>query len=156
MTSAMSAAARLKSPRRAAFWAAFSLISSSCVRLPSTFRFFGSFFSSAFPIGRGRIGNFSGSCATTVPGTGTSAPTMAGASGGGGGGIAGSLAPPGPGVVRVAGMTGGTVCDSGVSANFGAGSEVLTAGRIETGGGVIFGAGAGCQVFAGSTALSFI
>ena len=67
MTSAMSAAARLKSPSRAAFWAAFSLISSSCDRLPSTFRFFGSFFSSAFPIGRGRIGNFSGSCATTVP-----------------------------------------------------------------------------------------
>jgi hypothetical protein len=63
----MSAAARLKSPSRAAFWAAFSFISSSCDSVPRIFRFFGgvSFlspgFSSALPTGRGRIGSFSGS-----------------------------------------------------------------------------------------------
>src|SRR5262245_50110916 len=97
MTSAMSAAARLKSRSRAAFCAAFSLISSSCDNVPMIFRFLGgaSFLSLSPGVSTtfGGMVSFSGSWTRRLPGRRPSSTREAGTTLPGGGGIGGSRGP---------------------------------------------------------------
>ena len=105
ITSAIRATARLKFNSRASFCAAFSLISSSCDKVPRIFRFLGgggSFFAAGFATGFGKTLSNSGSSAINVFGRRGSGSVELGTPLTvticvGGGGIGGSFAPLVPG-----------------------------------------------------------